>query len=571
MHRVLAIAALLQITGCVQELDPGQFKLDCAGPLADTCPAPLVCGPDDLCAPAADSPSPTPEGGEGEAAEEPDGEEVPPVVGEGEGEGEGEPLPAGEGEGEREGPPTTECGGREGTVSCSGEGESEDEPLPAGEGEGEGEPACLPLQRPLDGRCVDVPALLRATDTPGGPGHAGSPAFAHTTSLVQISGDGRHVAFVSSSTAFGEGHVDSLVDVFVRDLLTDRILRVSEPTGGGDATDHAQFVSVSGDGRHVAWASGATNLVAADDNRQIDVFVRDMETGLITLASVNGAGAQASASCDRPRIAQDGRHVVFDTRGVELGSDGHLDVIVRDLSEPGALETASLSSAGAHAGARQGQNAFRGVPSANGRSVVFYSLGRGLVPELDGQLAAEGPYVYVRQLDGPRTVMVSLDNQGAPMLGSYASISGDGGTVAWRSDAHIAPGNEGNTSQDVFVRDVDGEGGTTLVSATAAGLESSGEVGGVGLSEDGRYVVFVAAADDLVEGDSNQTWDAFLHDREQDTLVRVSEDMQGRGGLLPTMGVSISADGSTVAFITQSALLPGGDPDHPAIYVRRYR
>lgn len=87
---------------------------------------------------------------------------------------------------------------------------------------------------------------------------------------------------------------------------------------GGEAGDGPSFVPVlSPDGRFAAFASGAANLVQGDTNREIDVFVLDRETGVLTRVSVGPAGEQA----DGPSGVLAARSLPAGTR-LALSADG---------------------------------------------------------------------------------------------------------------------------------------------------------------------------------------------------------------------------------------------------------
>src|SRR5436309_2185783 len=78
---------------------------------------------------------------------------------------------------------------------------------------------------------------------------------------------------------------------------------ISTATGGGPATGGAGFVgntgvetpSVSDDGRFIAFASESSDLVAGDNNSVGDIFVRDTQTGTITLVSIAQGGGSGNA------------------------------------------------------------------------------------------------------------------------------------------------------------------------------------------------------------------------------------------------------------------------------------
>ncbi|MEV4724593.1 TolB family protein, partial [Micromonospora humida] len=89
-----------------------------------------------------------------------------------------------------------------------------------------------------------------------------------------LSADGRYVVFGSDATDLVARDTNGVPDVFLRDLRAGTTVRVSLSAGGRQANDHSYQGAVTPDGRQVAFASGATNLVPGDTNGVIDVFLR---------------------------------------------------------------------------------------------------------------------------------------------------------------------------------------------------------------------------------------------------------------------------------------------------------
>ncbi len=151
-----------------------------------------------------------------------------------------------------------------------------------------------------------------------------------------LSADGRFVAFDSDATNLVAGDTNFRTDVFVRDRQTGMTERVSVATGGTEANGQSGFVdppSVSVDGRFVAFASGATNLVAGDGNNVVDMFVHDRMSGETTRVSVASDGTEGNAPAAHwPSLSGDGSVVVFASLATNLvpGDDnGVQDVFAR--------------------------------------------------------------------------------------------------------------------------------------------------------------------------------------------------------------------------------------------------
>ena len=141
-----------------------------------------------------------------------------------------------------------------------------------------------------------------------------------------ISADGRYVAFSSDATNLVPGDTNLSTDVFVHDRDVSgsgifdtpgniRTTRVSVDSAGTQGNSDSYSPSISADGRYVAFASGATNLVSGDMNGFDDIFVRDRLTSVTTRVSVSTAGIEGDGSSEEPfDLDQRGRAV----RGVRI-------------------------------------------------------------------------------------------------------------------------------------------------------------------------------------------------------------------------------------------------------------
>src|SRR5690606_12380789 len=106
-----------------------------------------------------------------------------------------------------------------------------------------------------------------------------------------------------------------------------------------------------------------------------------------------------------------------------------------------------------------------------------------------------------------------------------------------------------NNALDVFVRDLDA-GTTERVSVSAAGKEGDASSGTPSISRDGRYVAFLSGANNLVPGDTVRANDIFLVDRQNRTIERITDEMDG--GAASDIDVAmprLTPDGSRVVFL----------------------
>ncbi|MEU4690519.1 hypothetical protein [Actinoplanes sp. NPDC023714] len=184
-----------------------------------------------------------------------------------------------------------------------------------------------------DAADVFVHTLQSATTVRVSVATGGAQGSGSSSSLTTMSDDGRYVGFDSQSPDLVAGDTNGAADVFVHDRQTMTTERVSVATGGTQADLDSGAASISDDGRHVAFVSPATNLVAGDTNDAVDVFVRDRQAATTERVSVTDGGGQADAGSDPAFLSGGGRVVAFSSWASNLvaaDTNGLRDVFVRD-------------------------------------------------------------------------------------------------------------------------------------------------------------------------------------------------------------------------------------------------
>jgi len=182
--------------------------------------------------------------------------------------------------------------------------------------------------------------------------------------------------------------------------------------------------------------------------------------------------------------------------------------------------------------------------------------------------------IFVHDRQSGTTERINVDSNGNQgNNGAFSSaLSADGRYVAFRSQAsNLVPGDT-NGFEDVFVRDR--QNGTT----ERVSVDSNGNQGNFfslfqfpAISADGRFVIFISYASNLVPGDANDTWDVFLHDRQNSTTIRVNVDSNGveANNGSSSFWASINEDGNFAAFGSDADnLVPGDTNGQNDIFVR---
>ena len=202
----------------------------------------------------------------------------------------------------------------------------------------------------------------------------------------------------------------------------------------------------------------------------------------------------------------------------------------------------------------------------SGRYVGFTS-DQALVPEDTN--GAKDAYLRDRLTD--RTVRVGLAVGGAQPSNGSTKICGMSDDARYVAFASSASNFAGSTPQ-IFRRDRV-TGNTQMVSVSSAELPGNGVGSSLtarcGVSDNGRYIAFVSASNNLVALDSSTGFDIFVRDVTAGTTERVSVSSAEAQADASSSEPSISADGNLVAFSSGAANLAAGDADASSdVFVR---
>lgn len=418
---------------------------------------------------------------------------------------------------------------------------------------------------------VAVAALLGAAVTEGGP-VAAAPAGIDRISVDSqgrqatddsyapaISADGRFVAFDSEADDLVPGDDNRVTDVFVRDRRTGRTSRVSVSSTGAEGDRGSFTPAISGDGRFVAFVSEATDLVAGDTNDDPDVFLHDRRTRRTVRLSVAVDGRETTGGSS-PTVSRNGRYVVYNV-GTPLRSVGNDS----DLAGMFVYDTRTKKRA-----RLPGVAGIDPSISADGRYVAFSSEVRDLVPGDTNRVF--DCFVFDRRTRTISRVSIGPNGRQGDGESSGAVISANGRYVAFSSSARNLIRGDTNRVDDIYVRDLRART-TRRVSVRADGGQSNGISGGPVLSGNGRYLLYLSSASNLVPGGKGAAdFHIYWADLRSGTLRRVTAGPGGR----PANGEStsfpaLSADGRTVAFGSRASNLVRGDTnDRDDIFVRSF-
>ena len=366
------------------------------------------------------------------------------------------------------------------------------------------------LTAPLSVRAAPGDLARVSVDSAGAQANAAS-------KRPSISGDGRFIAFESDASNLVPNDTNAATDIFVKDRQTGEITRVSVDSSEAQANEGSGGAAISNDGRYVAFISDASNLVANDTNATTDVFVRDRQLGTTIRASVSSSGEQANDFSDSPlSISSDGRYVAFNSDASNLianDTNSVTDVFAHD-NQTGVTERVSIASDGTQADS----TSFTPSISANGQFVAFASHAANLV----GGDTNNKTDVFVRDRIGNTTTRVSVNSSGeqADGGGDSPAISGDGRFVVFLSNSHnLAPGTDDVSGKKlVYARDRQ-IGQTTLASVFSEGnVMTAGLSDQPTISSNGRYAAFAF----YDKAENNGIMNIWVRDLQRGESVRVN-------------------------------------------------
>jgi hypothetical protein len=389
---------------------------------------------------------------------------------------------------------------------------------------------------------------------------------------LACSSDGRYVAFASAASNIIAGDTNARYDIFWRDTR-DHVTKLVSASVDGTFTPKGalNYCDMTPDGRYVVFCSDGSTFVPTDTNGTYDVFRRDMFSEETTLVSTASDGTQGNDQSDEGSISDDGRYVVFFAVASNLfpnDTNNRQDCVVKDLVS-GQTTNASRT----YDGGLGNGHSFYATISGNGRKVAFVSYANNLVPGDSGRV--DEANLFVRDLDTGAIDRVDATPAGGESAGTVAfnhcDLDYTGKRVAFMStQTDLVTATVGPATQ-IFVRDTESHE-TTVVSRATNGGASDGYAGYPSISGDGRYVSFVSVATNLVTGDTNGTSDVFLRDMASTSTELLSLNENGQQLDNYTGEQSLSASATAVVFNSAAHnILPPFTGSYSQIYLRVFR
>ncbi len=216
-----------------------------------------------------------------------------------------------------------------------------------------------------------------------------------------------------------------------------------------EGNDTSEAPVISADGSTIVYSSGASNLVADDNNDSYDVFVYDVATATTTRVSVAFDDTEeANADSYDPVVSGDGSIIVYSSDASNLVADDTndaYDVFVYDV----VTATTTRVSVATDDTEEANDDSYDPAVSGDGSTIVYSSNASNLVADDNN----DSRDVFVYDVATATTTRVSVATNGTETTGSSydPAVSGDGSTIVYYSYASNLVADDNNDSDDVFV------------------------------------------------------------------------------------------------------------------------
>lgn len=445
--------------------------------------------------------------------------------------------------------------------------------------------------------------------------NTGAVTYSYTQAGSILSPDGTKALFTSYENNLVAGDNNNTLDVFVRDLSTGAVILVSSAADGTVGNQNSfnpvfspdgskvlfysgssNLVAGAGGGYYakdlasggvtfvsdgltqflpnsnkVVFSSGSSNLVANDTNNTRDIFVKDLDTGELTVVTSAADGTVANSQVSNQydyytqffQLLADGTKVLFISNATNLvanDTNGAYDIFIKDLAT-GEVTAVSSATDGTMGNGNLDLSSLynfgqSGFLSADKTKVLFKSEASNLVA---GDTNNAPDYFVKDLLTGSLTMVNSQADgtAGTDFIGGANFL--DDNKIAFTGYAFKLSEGGQNSTPNYFVKDLN-TGKLTLINSAADGTVGNSDIYSlISYSPDKSKVLFRSKASNLVQGDTNGVEDEFVKDLITGAVNLVNSASDGAAGNAGSSNAQFTADGSKVIFSSNASNLVEGD------------
>ncbi len=354
--------------------------------------------------------------------------------------------------------------------------------------------------------------------------------------------DPNKVIFTSSSDSLVAGDSGAAVDLFMRDISTGVTERISYNPALGEANGRSFGGVASLDGDHVLFTSLATNLINNDTTMlYFDLYMKDLTTGDVSLVSSDSTGIQGNLGGRNGEFIGLLDYVLFSSVSNNLvagDAQGDRDIFAKNLVTGNVTIVSNAM--------------------VNGLAVEAHDLNTSSDGTLVAIQYATSNFDYlieVTNLATSQTITVSEGFGGAVVDGDLLlgqnSFSADNSKIVFISDATNLTSQTLAAEDHIYVRDLN-TGVTELVSSDSNGAIANAESTKAAISNDGTKIAFITEADNLSSMDNNGVADIYVKDLTTGITSLVTLTQNRESFDAATSEVAFSADGNRLVITTDA-------------------
>jgi hypothetical protein len=369
---------------------------------------------------------------------------------------------------------------------------------------------------------------------------------------MSISKDGRYIAFTSWASNLVPGDTNSKNDVFVRDLQNNTTTRVSVSSSGVQANNNSQHPHMSPGGRYVVFASQATNLIDSSTQSRLHVYVHDLHNNTTDMVDVTSSGSESNGSGNDPVISEDGRFISFSSYGTDLvanDTNTKNKIFVKDRT----LGTTKLISVATNGGATN-DSSYSPSMSCDGAFLTFISYASNLTANdtngvMDVFLSSRVGAEYITNLT--ESASVGTGSAEISCNGSYVGLATEGILVATDTDTQL-DAYVYERINDVYER----------INISSSGTLSNADVNSTpSVTDDGRHAIFSTPATNMgfMSGGVGQV---YIRDRVGGTTELLSRNTSAQTGNSSSNAGTITPSGSRATFSSFATNLVTSDTNN---------